>query len=580
MSVYEEARRWNAQLKKFTNISAAQAEKRRKFYSERRTNQLRRCVITGTAIKPKVDPAAHAAAESGAGFTRHVGEMIERFDCRSLLDHLPEDAPPSSDLVSSDIGLSPQLSAAISFERYRPLIEAKRAGLPEEEHLRKVREQIDRILQEERAREEMERRGPSNNSSSDSGASAADPNSPHFAGLEDDDDEGEEDGDNSDDDDEAPHGSGSNSLPLSWAASSSSSSSSSASAPIPSLLPGVAAVDVDVVDDARARGWQQQQQQQQAYSSHSTGHGSGAAGLVVPIPSHLSALALECGITSSPGDAFVAGQLYSHLCHLESTVQTVHLERAEACRRAVDKAERRAKARGRSGLSLARIQSLTARAATRYEATHRHRYVPAALPSETHRASGAAAAGYPAKRSRWDGSGATAASSASSSRKSSSDRGAKLFISSFGDDDEEDHNGEDGGTSSSGQESKGAFAQSQPVTSPVLPLDVIRDFFPEVVPVAPSSTSHPASSSSGTASVADAGYDEDEDHVQDCPTHVKSVLLFARGDSCDQAPLSAEGRSIYETMGGDLGKTASSLSVNCHKDRARVPLFMGLVHIL
>jgi hypothetical protein len=73
MSFYSEARKYNAALSRLTTLTGREAEKKRRFYSSNKTNPLRTLVVRGTTVKTHVDPAAHAAAEAGAGFAAYSG---------------------------------------------------------------------------------------------------------------------------------------------------------------------------------------------------------------------------------------------------------------------------------------------------------------------------------------------------------------------------------------------------------------------------------------------------------------------------------------------------------------------------
>ena len=77
MSYYEEARKNVKAIKALTTLTSADAEKRRRFYASRKCNTLRTLVVVGKAVRPVVDAAAHAAVESGAGFTAYFGVSKE-----------------------------------------------------------------------------------------------------------------------------------------------------------------------------------------------------------------------------------------------------------------------------------------------------------------------------------------------------------------------------------------------------------------------------------------------------------------------------------------------------------------------
>jgi hypothetical protein len=77
-------------LKALTTLSSGDAEKRRRYYAARKCNPMRTLIVVGKTVRPIVDPAAHAAVESGAGFTEYTGVVkahVVRIACHGVAAH-------------------------------------------------------------------------------------------------------------------------------------------------------------------------------------------------------------------------------------------------------------------------------------------------------------------------------------------------------------------------------------------------------------------------------------------------------------------------------------------------------------
>ncbi|MXQ97113.1 hypothetical protein E5288_WYG016567 [Bos mutus] len=114
------------------------AERRREYYEKIKKDPAQFLQVHGRACKVHLDSAVALAAESPVNMMPWQGDtnnMIDRFDVRAHLDHIPDYTPPLLTTISPE---QESDERKCNYERYRGLVQNDFAGISEEQCLYQI----------------------------------------------------------------------------------------------------------------------------------------------------------------------------------------------------------------------------------------------------------------------------------------------------------------------------------------------------------------------------------------------------------------------------------------------------------
>lgn len=135
--MWHEARRQEKKIRGIMVDYKRRADRRREFYEKIKQDPTQFLRMYGRPVKIHLDQAVAMAAEGPQSMMPWQGDfnnMIDRFDVRANLDHIPEYVPDRhkvSDSVDED-------ERQANYERYRTLVENEAAALSEEQCLHQI----------------------------------------------------------------------------------------------------------------------------------------------------------------------------------------------------------------------------------------------------------------------------------------------------------------------------------------------------------------------------------------------------------------------------------------------------------
>ncbi|KAM8986036.1 CLK4-associating serine/arginine rich protein isoform 2-T3 [Guaruba guarouba] len=136
--MWHEARKHERKLRGMMVDYKKRAERRREYYEKIKKDPAQFLQVHGRACKIHLDSAVALAAESPVNMMPWQGDtnnMIDRFDVRAHLDHIPSSSPA---LLSP---ISPEQESderKCNYERYRGLVQNDFAGISEEQCLYQI----------------------------------------------------------------------------------------------------------------------------------------------------------------------------------------------------------------------------------------------------------------------------------------------------------------------------------------------------------------------------------------------------------------------------------------------------------
>uniref|UniRef100_A0A6I8P5T9 CLK4 associating serine/arginine rich protein n=1 Tax=Ornithorhynchus anatinus TaxID=9258 RepID=A0A6I8P5T9_ORNAN len=136
--MWHEARKHERKLRGMMVDYKKRAERRREYYEKIKKDPAQFLQVHGQACKVHLDSAVALAAESPVNMMPWQGDtntMIDRFDVRAHLDHIPEYTPPLLSAVSPE--QEPD-ERKCNYERYRGLVQNDFAGISEEQCLYQI----------------------------------------------------------------------------------------------------------------------------------------------------------------------------------------------------------------------------------------------------------------------------------------------------------------------------------------------------------------------------------------------------------------------------------------------------------
>lgn len=136
--MWHEARKHERKLRGMMVDYKKRAERRREYYEKIKKDPAQFLQVHGRACKVHLDSAVALAAESPVNMMPWQGDtnnMIDRFDVRAHLDHIPDYTPPLLTTISPE---QESDERKCNYERYRGLVQNDFAGISEEQCLYQI----------------------------------------------------------------------------------------------------------------------------------------------------------------------------------------------------------------------------------------------------------------------------------------------------------------------------------------------------------------------------------------------------------------------------------------------------------
>ncbi|XP_044290697.1 CLK4-associating serine/arginine rich protein isoform X2 [Varanus komodoensis] len=136
--MWHEARKHERKLRGMMVDYKKRAERRREYYEKIKKDPAQFLQVHGRACKVHLDSAVALAAESPVNMMPWQGDtnnMIDRFDVRAHLDHIPMYTPPLLNPISPE---QESDERKCNYERYRGLVQNDFAGISEEQCLYQI----------------------------------------------------------------------------------------------------------------------------------------------------------------------------------------------------------------------------------------------------------------------------------------------------------------------------------------------------------------------------------------------------------------------------------------------------------
>ncbi|XP_005412542.1 PREDICTED: CLK4-associating serine/arginine rich protein isoform X1 [Chinchilla lanigera] len=136
--MWHEARKHERKLRGMMVDYKKRAERRREYYEKIKKDPAQFLQVHGRACKVHLDSAVALAAESPVNMMPWQGDtsnMIDRFDVRAHLDHIPDYTPPLLTAISPE---QESDERKCNYERYRGLVQNDFAGISEEQCLYQI----------------------------------------------------------------------------------------------------------------------------------------------------------------------------------------------------------------------------------------------------------------------------------------------------------------------------------------------------------------------------------------------------------------------------------------------------------
>ncbi|EHB18931.1 Splicing factor, arginine/serine-rich 16 [Heterocephalus glaber] len=130
--MWHEARKHERKLRGMMVDYKKRAERRREYYEKIKKDPAQFLQVHGRACKVHLDSAVALAAESPVNMMPWQGDtsnMIDRFDVRAHLDHIPDYTPPLLTTISPE---QESDERKCNYERYRGLVQNDFAGISEQ----------------------------------------------------------------------------------------------------------------------------------------------------------------------------------------------------------------------------------------------------------------------------------------------------------------------------------------------------------------------------------------------------------------------------------------------------------------
>ncbi|KAF4532166.1 hypothetical protein B566_EDAN002227 [Ephemera danica] len=158
--MWHEARKQEKKIRGMMVDYKKRAERRREFYEKTKADPTQFLQLHGRKSKIYVDPTIATAADSPANMMPWLGQtdnLIDRFDVRAHLDHIPE-VPTADVKVSSTEDTWEERQ--VNYERYRILVQNEFLGVSEEKFLHQIHleEQFGFIGTQQKAKEDEKKK--------------------------------------------------------------------------------------------------------------------------------------------------------------------------------------------------------------------------------------------------------------------------------------------------------------------------------------------------------------------------------------------------------------------------------------
>ena len=142
MSYYNTCKSYSKDLKQFSKEIRHKSLKKSEFNKKKLGDPLQLIKLIGISCKIYKDQHNWEITNNTSQFTLWKDQLIDKYDCRNLLDLFNEYTCDETNLYSNLSDEEAQLESLLNYERYRSILENMRQGKSENIHLVEVEKVI------------------------------------------------------------------------------------------------------------------------------------------------------------------------------------------------------------------------------------------------------------------------------------------------------------------------------------------------------------------------------------------------------------------------------------------------------